>query len=1051
MSQSGKVITAKTAKTKPVKRRRIFRAVLIVVVVLFMAALLAWINRYALLERRAKKVFKEAGITAELDIEKITKTEALLKNVRLSADGKEFLRVAEIALAYEAKKALKGEFSLMYITDAIIHVTLDKNGKIIDGWVPQSSTGGGGFKLPSEDISFGAKIIWQAPFGHGEQYVHGSNLQRGVWNIFFGSEKGAFSEVIIDGRPVKLTYKGSVLKEPNEDKIKINLDIENQPFAFQDINIGNAHTVLGINLYPEKDSRDMDVKISGRGTFTKILTDTLSAQNGEYNVTYDGRYNLDTKKISNNKAVWTLSSETNSVHDEALRSRLSRQVLSYPALSAAPITHNFSDFFLSKADDLMKEFSLEGSGKARWDAQGYRIELTKPLHLRNARQAFHITPLSGAGVLNYDKAGNEIKLHADLDWAGQRALKLTGFDMTARSFDGIRIDGIKQVKTDVRSLTTWRNIEAEQSFTMAPFRMGMTYINAVDERNLRLRGNLNYSGDLPGGRVKTLRAQGDMDIELVENGFVVGFTPRAPVRIDRFTASSGWHGEDLSFTVGNAIPLFTKTGNVRRIDARLSKVQGQLINPENDKHLDMHIAHVNAQANIAASPVMWKIRAQDTQIASEDFPSPDTRITSKDADLKIVQYVENADENPMRFELSSPVTSIETRNFNTENIHIAMAGVAADYTIDFQTDQIAFEGADIPVLPLTGQARLADRKLTGEAVTHLPHSEATPITMNFDALDGVGSAHISIPKIVFDPKGLQPQSLVKSLRGKLADVRGEVAAEFDFSFAGGTPLISSGTTTLTDLDVGTLAGPFSGVNAQLAFNSIFPLKTDGLQTVSLKGFDPGFPLKNGVIDFEIAPGGIKIEKALWPVKGAISNGAIEKSQGSISIAPVFWKFGNVKNRLSVDVENVSLQAMLAGFSKDKFSITGQVSGTLPAVIEGVNVQIDKGNLSVVDGGIIRFKNPGTDAAAGQNENAGYAFKALENLKYKQLTAFIDGPLDGNILLKMVLEGQNDEVLNGQQFLFNVQFEGELANIVRNIKSSLDSQENLMRILELTAE
>jgi hypothetical protein len=187
------------------------------------------------------------------------------------------------------------------------------------------------------------------------------------------------------------------------------------------------------------------------------------------------------------------------------------------------------------------------------------------------------------------------------------------------------------------------------------------------------------------------------------------------------------------------------------------------------------------------------------------------------------------------------------------------------------------------------------------------------------------------------------------------------------------------------------------------------------------------------------------------VTGEITEGDANKDQGKISIEPVFWKFGNVKNKVSVNVENVSLQAMLAGMGKDKFSITGRVSGALPTVIDGVNVRIDNGNLSVVDGGVIRFKNPGTDAAAGQNENASYAFKALENLEYKELTAFIDGPLDGDILLKMVLEGKNDDVLSGQRFLFNMQFEGELANIARNVKSSMSTQDNLVRILELTAD
>lgn len=110
---------------------------------------------------------------------------------------------------------------------------------------------------------------------------------------------------------------------------------------------------------------------------------------------------------------------------------------------------------------------------------------------------------------------------------------------------------------------------------------------------------------------------------------------------------------------------------------------------------------------------------------------------------------------------------------------------------------------------MEGTARLQNGVLTGEAVAPMPRTVNTPINIEYGSEEGVGSAHISIPKVVFTPRGLQPQYLIPTLRGKLAEVSGEASAEFDFSFGDGAPVRSYGTTTLKNMDIGTLVGPAS--------------------------------------------------------------------------------------------------------------------------------------------------------------------------------------------------------------------------------------------------
>ena len=164
----------------------------------------------------------------------------------------------------------------------------------------------------------------------------------------------------------------------------------------------------------------------------------------------------------------------------------------------------------------------------------------------------------------------------------------------------------------------------------------------------------------------------------------------------------------------------------------------------------------------------------------------------------------------------------------------------------------------------------------------------------------------------------------------------------------------------------------------------------------MAGFDPGFPLNYGTIQFNTVPGGIKFHQAQWPIENTVG------TPGKIFLTPTDWRFGNVENRVTVNVENVGLDTILANIGKGKLSATGQVYGILPAKIKGVDILINGGLLTIKDGGVIRYKNGATDAATAHNENAGHAFKALENFHYRRLEALMMAPWTARWRLKLYL-------------------------------------------------
>ena len=132
-----------TEVPKPRKKRSIWRwglwALLIALILAIILALFIWLNRYSLIEEVTEDLLLEQGIEAELSIDSISSTQAILKNVRLTdslADDKSVIFMADkITADYDWREALKGRVDKIVFSKPQAFLTLDENGKIINGWL----------------------------------------------------------------------------------------------------------------------------------------------------------------------------------------------------------------------------------------------------------------------------------------------------------------------------------------------------------------------------------------------------------------------------------------------------------------------------------------------------------------------------------------------------------------------------------------------------------------------------------------------------------------------------------------------------------------------------------------------------------------------------------------------------------------------------------------------------------------------------------------------------------------------------------------------------
>lgn len=1044
-SQNGKV-NEKKGRRKRSWTRWLFRFFILLVIFALIVAGIVWVKRFDILESQARQEFQKADIEASLDFESFNSTNAIIKNVVLSRNGKTFFAADQVVLDYTLEEIRAGIVDKVTVIKPELSLTLDENGTIIDDWVPAPSDGQSQTGFPVDGIIIENGLLkWTAPFGSGEAIVDSTIKNATEWRANIKSESVDYTIADID---TNFGFSGEIIRK-NADELNVIGDLNANKLRVRESYFEGLDTDFDLNLSTGNGSDDLSVSGQTKISIGAMVLPVFSGRDLIGDFDFTGILGSDRSDINQFRSTWKVDATELSMTDTALAKRLVHKTIAYDTMSKTPIAMHFGDHFERRAVAFLQKFSFKGQGQYTHDEAGYALELDDNARLKADTQNLVLKP-GNAPEIQFNRAQKQLFVDTDVDWLGSRNLFLSGLEIEGVSENGLVLDGVKAVNSRIRSDRIWKFKRTGEEFRLAPLNIKLGYVRNEQRGIVNLAGGIDYDGEIPGGSATGLLAGGRVKIDLVGDRFDLDYSPSRPVTISEFVSTTGWRAENVEMKIENADNILAKTATGRPLLVNAYDVKADIISPEDDRHLTAVFDKMQVKTDFTHVPQKWALDFQGIEMRSEDFPSPGTHIVSPAGIANVYQYA----DGHIEFDVDSPLTRIETENADIHDLSIQMSGLPNDFSATYHAGRVKLKEAEMPELPMYGVARLAAGKLTGSAEAHLPESTDTAIFIDYDSLDGVGSARISIPSIKFDPDGLQPQYVIPALRGRLAEVRGEASAEFKFAFSGGGPVRSYGSTKLHNLQVGTMVGPLSGVNADLKFNSIFPLQTDGVQSASLSGFDPGFPLNDGTIKFEMVPEGVRISEAIWPVM------SIDQQEGRIYIEPLLWRFGDVENRAVVMVENLSLGTIIDGLGNKDLSATGQIFGRLPVSVKGIKVLVENGSLAVKDGGTIRYKSQGIDTFVDDVEaspflgdglegaETGFAFKALENFQYKELEANIDGPLDGEMSIRMAFDGKNPDVLYGTAFSFNVVIEGELANIVRETARAFSSETHVEKLIEL---
>lgn len=273
------------------------------------------------------------------------------------------------------------------------------------------------------------------------------------------------------------------------------------------------------------------------------------------------------------------------------------------------------------------------------------------------------------------------------------------------------------------------------------------------------------------------------------------------------------------------------------------------------------------------------------------------------------------------------------------------------------------------------------------------------VTFTHAMADGKGSAHIAAPHIVFVPDKLQPEALSPLL---VAFRRAEGAANFtgDITWAPGK-IASNGHLSIASLDFLTPLGKAHTVKTELDFISLLPPATKPGQDLAIAKIDWTLPFSALDVRFGFTPAAIRVDK----VSSGFAEGHASLGAFTIDIASPKRIDG------AADLSSISLASLITASNLgSKVKLEGKVSGHVPFSAGPGGFRIVNGHVQADGPGrlsIDRSLWAQGGATASANAVQDFAYQALENLSFEQLSADLNSVPAGRLQIVFHIKGRSD--------------------------------------------
>ncbi|WP_017932171.1 intermembrane phospholipid transport protein YdbH family protein [Robiginitomaculum antarcticum] len=1040
--------TQRDLRRKQTRRRwarRIGAALLILIVILFIGIVVLILNRRAVVESLITRTLSGRGYDSSLQLESYSGKHAVIKNIRLSQDGEVFFTADHLRAEFDFTELQAGRVERIELKGAVIELEIDEAGKIISRWLPPPNPNSTGLPVGSAVLTK-SKINIASPYGRlplsgnaellkngtiaadldlaktditGAQLLPGfqATVAGGVdlvidkGNVKINAARLRFDTIKYhesEGRDVNVTATGA-LRLPNETGAATPQFTGEAGFDAARLQLGGAdieNVSATVNGRIDMDeSGGLDFEGRGSAALASLTHPEFTVKGGA--LSYDGIAQFDEVAGLILHGQLDFDSVESGLTDPARARALAETMTLSATLSAVPVTQQFSGALTDDVATLLQGSAAKMRVDIALTGEMRRLDIVQPLTLKRGAKSLTVSALNDHPA--YLRQDSELTLAVALTLRGARPLNLDKLIIKGPATDGWLWDNVRSVSAALRTGSEWQGALGR----LSPLSTTIEY-SAENGGQLRVGGQLEYDGPLVDGvDVRGLHYKGGLSI----NDGAIILSPSTPVTAERLTTSLDWQLRDIRLTLPGAQRITSQRGNVRTVSIAATDLSAQVVNTKTDQQAEVTAAALQLDGKMAGANQNWSAALEQLAVSSDTLPAADTRAKA----ATLTATLSKSAAAPWQYAVDSPALSVRLKPVTVTQLPLSIKGTGGDMTLDYDGGKVALDDSNLPAVPLTGQARIKDGVITGEASTVLPRATAYPINAAYRYHDGRGEVNIDVPRFVFTERGLQPADLVPALKGKITGVQGLASAKARIEYIAGEPLKSSATANLQGLDFGTLVGPFTGVKSELTFSSLMPLRTDGEQTLYIGSFDPGIPLGEGVVRFAVVENGFDLRDGRFPLQ-----------DGFISLDPTLWRTDERKNNVTVRVQDVSLGTILGQASDGRIKATGIVTGTLPIAVDGVDVRVENGRLEIADGGVIEIITEDLDAFKDAEGSKKIVQDIIRRFEYERMFIEVNGPLDGDMKFGIDFTGGNPEVLGGTQFKIRTRIEGELVNITRNL-------------------
>ncbi len=308
--------------------------------------------------------------------------------------------------------------------------------------------------------------------------------------------------------------------------------------------------------------------------------------------------------------------------------------------------------------------------------------------------------------------------------------------------------------------------------------------------------------------------------------------------------------------------------------------------------------------------------------------------------------------------------------------------------------------------------------------------------------EGSGSATLTVPELNFTPGFFEPKDITP-LAPALANVSGHVSGRSDVAWSP-AGVTASARGKVSDLTITTDTVSIKGINADLRLPSVLPLRTDTPQTIQAAQISSAISLKNPSIRFSVSETGPNSGMSRGPIL-RVHKLTTEIIGGTLTIDDLLVNPAKSSHQFVVALDHLDLEKVFGLIKLEGVTAVGKISGTIPVVIDGDDIEIIQGVLKSDGPGVLQFRSEqAKQALSSGGSQVDLLLRALDDFQYTALSLKIGRRRSGSAHIGLHLDGHNPAVLDGHTFNLNINLDGNVDSLLGALMEGLRLSDRAIR-------